>query len=182
MVASILLTGCDQADDSSSVVTISGDNINLTGTWETLCFNTDSIWDYQDKIQQQIYTSSKNSITLKDNIYNFDSSDGSCSNPTHTSIFTHEIEITNTTAFISGWGSSIAPLTQNQSGDRISYTAEFTPLTFILTTINGSPVNSGVTANSGFVVDDTGLTPVMYKIQEIGQYYGMTENPYYKKF
>jgi len=179
----LLFAGCDQSEDiESSVITTTGNKISLIGTWETDCHhNNNSVWDSKDKIIQKKYYSQNDSVNLELIIFNFDSSDDSCTGSAYSTRYTYSLVISSVIETISSWGSSLAPLTQDQSGNRISYNAEFTPLIRTLTAINGSPTSLVETHDSGFIIDDTGVIPVMYKIQFLGQYYGITENPYFKQ-
>jgi len=176
-----LLTACDQTENlNTTVITASGNTTSLIGTWETRCFHYDSVWDGRDKIIQQNFYKKGDSLILKRVILNFDSTNNSCTTATLSPNYTYDVSISSTTTSIAGWENSIAPFAQDQSGIRLSYTAEFTPLTGTLTHINDTPTSEN-TSSSGYIIDDTGPTEVMYKIQELGLFYGVTDNPYFKK-
>lgn len=172
----LMLAGCSSNSNDSTdngmnneaagpvmIIAVSGNMIDLTGTWETAC-RTD-MTEGTDTDEEIVFDDDTETY----NHYSYTSSDGSCTG-TQSVDYGHAATVVADTSnsAITGWRNGMgdpaaAPTAADNSGP-LSDTEAFTNLEFTLTSLNNiSDVAVGDTVNFVYVVDDTGATPIIYR-------------------
>ncbi len=150
-----------------SVITVSGGTLDLTGTWKTECYTSNSGTTNAEDVQESIVFSSAGTAEYSSN--SFTSTDASCSSgQSLTRGYTANVAVQGTLA-VEGWedgmNAATTPATA-QDSSALSNNESFTDLMFTLTILGnmGDFLRVGDKVQMGYIVDDTGSDNILYRV------------------
>ncbi len=163
----------DDSSDSSgsgsaiSIVTVSGSTVDLTGTWKTECYTSNSGTADAADVQENIIFSSTGTVEYARN--SFTSVDASCSSGQSLTQGYSATVAAQSTLAIAGWEDGMTqttPAPTAQDSSALSDNESFTDLMYTLTILGnmGNFLRVGDRIQMGYVVDDTGSDQILYRV------------------